>query len=92
MSGTLASSAALWNRDRLDLASDEILAQILDHGDMADWREVFGLASRDPGLRRRIVAIARRVPLAHAGFWLAAMASLGEAIDWATPLPEDEGI
>ena len=92
MSGTLASSAALWNRDRLDLSSDEILAQILDHGDLADWREVFALASRGPGLRRRIVAIARRVPLAYAGFWLAAMASLGEAIDWATPLPEDEGI
>ena len=92
MSGTLASSAALWNRDRLDLSSDEILAQFLDRGDLADWRALFGLASRDPGLRRRIAGIARRVPLAYARFWLAAMASLGEEVDWSTPLPEDEGI
>jgi hypothetical protein len=26
------------------------------------------------------------------GFWLAAMASLGEGIDWSMPLPEDKGI
>jgi hypothetical protein len=24
-------------------------------------------------------------------FWLAALASLGEAIDWTEPLPEDRG-
>jgi hypothetical protein len=92
VSGTLSSSAALWNRDRLDLSSDEILAQILDRGDLGDWRELFSLASRDPGLRRRIAGIARRVPLAYPGFWLAAMASLGEQIDWSMSLPEDEGI
>ncbi len=53
---TLASSAALWNRDRLDLSSDEILAQLLDRGDLGDWRALFDLASRHPGLRRRIAA------------------------------------
>jgi hypothetical protein len=92
VSGTLASSAALWNRDRLDLSSDEILAQILDRGELHNWRELFDLASRDRGLRHRIAGVARRVPLAYAGFWLAAMASLGEGIDWSVPLPEDEGI
>jgi len=25
-------------------------------------------------------------------FWLAALASLGEAIDWTLPLPQDDGI
>jgi hypothetical protein len=92
MSGTLAASRALWNRGRLDLASDETLAQLLDRGDLADWRELFALAVRDDVLRRRIVATVRRAPIAFPGFWLAAMASLGEVIDWSEPLPEDAGI
>lgn len=91
MSGRLESSAALWNRERLDLASDEILAQILDQGDLADWRELFAFASRDRELRHRIAGVARRVPLAFGGLWLAAMASLGEEIDWSVPLPEEAG-
>jgi len=32
------------------------------------------------------------VPIAFPGFWLAAMASLGEEIDWSELLPEDTGV
>jgi hypothetical protein len=91
VSGFLGGSGALWNRERLDLASDEIVAQIMDRGDLGDWRELFRLACRDPALQHRIAEIARRVPLAFGGLWLAAMASLGEEIDWSVPLPEEEG-
>ena len=81
-----------WNRDRLDLASDEILAQVLDRGDLAAWRELYQLAADDERLRRRIVAIVHRVPLPFPTFWLAALAGLGESIDWTIRLPEDHGI
>ena len=80
-----------WNRSRLDLRSDEMLAQILDRGDVAAWRELYDLAARDEALRRRILGVIRRVPLPYPRFWLAALASLGEAIDWTLPLPHDEG-
>ena len=80
-----------WNRSRLDLRSDEMLAQILDRGDVAAWRELYHLAARDEALRRRILDVIRRVPLPYPRFWLAALASLGEAIDWTLPLPLDEG-
>lgn len=81
-----------WNRNRLDLASDEVLAQILDRGDLASWQELFGLAAADPGLRARLHAVLLRVPVAFPSFWLAALASLGEAIDWGAPRPADQGI
>ena len=81
-----------WNRNRLDLASDEVLAQILDRGDLASWQELYELAFSDPALRQRILGVVRSVPLPYPSFWLAAMASLGEAVDWATPLPQDPGI
>ena len=81
-----------WNRSRLDLRSDEVLAQILDRGDVAAWRELFALAAADALLRRRILAVVRRVPLPYPAFWLAALASLGETIDWTLPLPKDQGI
>ena len=81
-----------WNRSRLDLRSDEVLAQILDRGDVAAWRELFALAAADASLRRRILAVVRRVPLPYPAFWLAALASLGETIDWTLPLPKDQGI
>lgn len=80
-----------WNRSRLDLASDEVLAQILDRGDLPAWRELYRLAAADPQLRRRLHDVIRRVPLPYPAFWLASLASLGEPIDWARPLPEDRG-
>jgi hypothetical protein len=81
-----------WNRDRLDLASDEVLAQVLDRGDLAAWRELYRLAATDVALRHRISEVIRRVPLPFPGFWRAALASLGEPIDWTVPLPEDHGV
>ena len=85
----LATSRALWNRTRLDLASDEVLAQILDRGELAAWRELYRLAS-GPGedareLRRRILHLCRSVPLASPHLFIAAMGSLGEPIE---PYPE----
>ena len=81
-----------WNRTRFDLRSDEMLAQILDRGDLAAWRELYALAASDPALRRRILSLIRCVPLPYPAFWLAALAGLGEAIDWTVPLPRDEGL
>jgi hypothetical protein len=81
-----------WNRSRLDLASDEVLAQVLDRGDVEAWRELYRLASTDVTLRRRILGVVRRVPLPFPGFWLAALASLGEDIDWSMSLPHDDGM
>jgi hypothetical protein len=80
-----------WNRSRLDLRSDEVLAQVLDRGDLEAWRELYALAAEDPSLRRRILEAIREVPLPYPSFWLAALASLGEAIDWTVPLPRDDG-
>ena len=81
-----------WNRTRLDLASDEMLAQVLDRGDLAAWRELYHLAAVDDVLRRRVLAIVRRVPLPYPRFWLAALASLGEAVDWTVSPPQDPGL
>ena len=80
-----------WNRSRLDLRSDEMLAQILDRGDLAAWKELYVLAANDAALRHRMLAVIRRVPLPYPAFWLAALASLGETIDWTIPLPREEG-
>ncbi len=81
-----------WNRSRLDLASDEVLAQILDRGDIEAWRELYRIASTDVGLRRRIAGVVRRVALPYPAFWLAALASLGEFVDWSMTLPRDDGL
>ena len=81
-----------WNRSRLDLRSDEVLAQVLDRGDVASWRELYQLAARDEALRRRILGIVRRVPLPYPAFWLAALSGLGEAVDWTEPIPHDDGL
>jgi hypothetical protein len=80
-----------WNRSRMDLASDEILAQVLDRGDLAAWRELYHLAAGDERLRRRILSVVHRVELPYPAFWRAALAGLGEPIDWTIPLPEDGG-
>jgi len=83
----LANSAALWNRARFDLNSDEVLAQILDRGSMDDWRALYALAASDPHLRQRIATVTLRVPLPLPHFWLAALASLGEQVDLGVELP-----
>lgn len=92
MSDALGKSRALWNRSHLDLASDETLAQILDRGEMAAWRELYALAREDAGLRDRILAILLRVPMFYGRFWLAALASLGVAVDLARRLPEEQSL
>jgi hypothetical protein len=79
-----------WNRSRFDLESDEMLAQVLDRGDLPAWRELYRLAAEDTMLRRRILAVILRVPLPYPSFWLAALASLGETIDWSLPVPRDD--
>ena len=81
-----------WNRTHLDLRSDEVLAQVLDRGDLEAWRELYRLASDDRTLRQRILAVVRRVPVPYPAFWLAALASLGEPIDWGMRLPKDQGV
>lgn len=81
-----------WNRTHFDLRSDEVLAQVLDRGDLEAWRELYRLATQDRTLRQRILAVVRRVPLPYPAFWLAALASLGEPIDWGMSLPKDQGV
>ena len=90
----LERSRALWNRSRLELDSDEILAQVLDRGEMTAWRALYELARHDLRLRARIARIVRTVPLPLPRFWLAALASLGEAVDFNAVLPDyaDAGI
>ena len=86
----LRRSRALWNRRGLDLRSDEVLAQLLDRGEMAAWRELYSLAREDADLRRRIARLATAVPLPLPHFWLAALASLGEAVDMEARVPPYE--
>ncbi len=88
MKKTLQSSRALWNRMVGNLESDEVLAQLLDRGEMPAWREIYRLASTDPGLRARIHRIVLTVPLSFPHFWLAALASLSEPIDWNAAIPD----
>jgi hypothetical protein len=84
---TIAESRALWNRKHGDLGSDEVLAQLLDRGDVADWAILYRLAGNDPDLRRRIKSIVATVPLPFPHFWLAALASLGETVDYDVETP-----
>jgi hypothetical protein len=88
MKKTLQSSRALWNRMSGNIESDEVLAQLLDRGEMPVWREIYRLASTDEGLRARIHRIVLTVPLSFPHFWLGALASLGEPIDWNTTIPD----
>jgi len=83
-------SRALWNRGTFDLASDEILAQLLDRGEMAAWRALYALARDDAELRRRIARIVLTVPTALPHFWLAALRALGETVDVGAPVPQDD--
>ena len=82
----LETSRALWNRSGLDLRSDEVLAQLLDRGQMADWQALYRVAKTDERLRLRIKRIILTVPLPLPRFSLAALASLGEPVDWNAPI------
>lgn len=84
----IASSRALWNRSGLDLGSDEVLAQILDRGEIAVWRALYQLARRDPHLRARIKSVVLSTPLPLPHFWLAALANIGESVDFEARLPD----
>jgi hypothetical protein len=79
---------ALWNRGTLDLRSDEVLAQVLDRGELADWRELYRLAHADAQLRARIRRLVLTTPLPLPHFWLAALASLGDPVDFDAPVPD----
>jgi hypothetical protein len=83
----LAGSRALWNRSRLDLDSDEILAQLMDRGEMAVWRELYARARSDVRLRERMHRTVRTVPLSLPRFWLALLAGLGESVDYDAEVP-----
>jgi hypothetical protein len=83
----LAASRALWNRTDLNLDSDEILAQILDRGEVTSWRVLYAMARDDARLRARIKSIVLTVPLPLPRFWLAAMAGLGEVVDFDCEVP-----
>jgi hypothetical protein len=85
---SLESSRALWNRTRLALESDEALAQILDRGEIAAWRQLYRLARTDAELRARIARTVLTVPLPLPRFWLAALAALGEPVDLDAPVPD----
>lgn len=82
------ASRALWNRARANLRSDEVLAQLLDRGEMTSWRALYELARTDPRLRARIAHIALTVPVPLPRFWLAALADLGEDVDLSAPVPD----
>lgn len=84
----LETSRALWNRLGLDLASDEVVAQLMDRGKMTEWRALYRMSNTDAHLRSRMKRIVSTVPLSLPHFWLAALASLGESIDWKAPVPD----
>jgi hypothetical protein len=88
MTDALARSRALWNREGLDLSSDEVIAQILDRGEMAAWRALYRMAEVDAHLRARIHRVVLTAPVALPHFWLAALASLGEAVDVSARVPD----
>lgn len=78
----ISQSRALWNRQSPNLQSDEILAQLLDRGELEVFRELYQLAKADPVFRQRIGKIVANVPLALPYFWLAALSGLGEVVQW----------
>ena len=87
MSDPLRGSRALWNRSELDLESDEILAQLMDRGEMAVWRELYARARSDARLRERMHRVVLTAPVALPRFWLALLATLGESVDYEASLP-----
>lgn len=92
----LSRSQALWNRVGLTLDSDEVLAQILDRGELEAWRELYRLASGSgeeaATLRRRILRLCQTVPLSFPHLFIAAMGALGEPVEPypSAPPPADD--
>ena len=89
-------SRALWNRDQPDLASDEVLTQLLDRGELSAWREIYRLAAGTGAdaraLRARILRVVTTVPIAFPYLWRAALRSLGEPLeDIPDPPPYADG-
>ena len=87
----LSRSRALWNRSRLELRSDEVLAQLLDRGELEAWRVLYLLAREDAELRRRIARVVLSVPTPMPHLWLAALRSLGEPVDLGASVPAYDG-
>lgn len=86
MTHDLGSSRALWNRSRLDLRSDEVLAQLMDRGSLDDWRALYALAAADAALRDRMAGLTGRAAMALPHFWRAALTGLGAQIDHDAPV------
>ncbi len=81
------------NLDQKSAAASAAISGRTPDGEIAPppGPELYHLAARDEALRRRILGVMRRVPLPCPAFWLAALASLGEAIDWTLPRPHNGG-
>lgn len=92
----LSTSQALWNREGLALQSDEVLAQLLDRGEVEAWRELYRLAAGSGedavALRRRILRLCKTVPLSFPHLFIAAMGALGEPVEPYpnVPAPADD--
>ena len=84
----IETSRALWNRSAAELESDDVLAQLLDRGELTAWRALYRMARSDARLRARIKRIVLTVPLPLPHFWLAALASLGEPADLGAAVPD----
>ena len=72
-----------------------MLAQIVDRGSIDDWRALYALMSGGQSdaqrLRHRLLEVIYGVPIGFPHSWLAALASLGESVDWTLAVPEQEG-
>jgi hypothetical protein len=92
----LSRSRALWNRTGLALESDEVLAQLLDRGEIEAWRELYRMASGSgeeaARLRRRILRLCQTVPLSFPHLFIAAMGALEGPVEPypSVPPPADE--
>ena len=84
----LSESPALWNRTVADLDSDEVLAQAMDRGTLADWRVLYRIARDTPEPRRRMLHISRTVPIAMPHLFIAALGTLGEPVDPGPETPD----
>jgi hypothetical protein len=78
------------------LESDEVLAQLLDRGEIEAWRELYRMAS-GPGeeaarLRRRILRLCQTVSLSFPHLFIAAMGAIEGPIEPypSVPPPADD--